>query len=160
MALLVGRHANKVDQKARVSVPKPFRASLFGASDDAKSRTVYLFPSFKYAAVEGCAEGFMERLAGSLEDMDLFSDDQDDLAAVILESATALTPDPEGRITLPAELMEHAGLKKGEEALFVGRGAQFRIWNPAAYAAQAQTQLDRAKARGATLKLSGGRDDG
>ncbi|MGB0671686.1 MAG: division/cell wall cluster transcriptional repressor MraZ [Rhodospirillales bacterium] len=149
MALLVGRHVNKIDRKGRVSVPKPFRAAFSGA--DVGPQPLYLFPSFKYPALEGCGEDVMERLAASLDELDLFSDDQDDLAAVILESATALTPDPEGRVILPADLVEHAGLQG--EAVFVGRGSRFQIWSPAAHAAHAAAQRDRARARGATLKL-------
>ncbi len=152
MALFVGRHVNKIDKKGRVSVPKTFRAALQAQG----SAVVYAYPLFKHAAIEACGEAFMERLSASLDDLDMFSDEQDDLAAVVLENAHALSFDPEGRVILPKELGDHAGLSG--EAVFVGRGGRFQIWAPAAYEANRGTAFERARASGATLKLrpSGG----
>ena len=92
---------------------------------------IYVYPSPTVAAIEACDEQFMDRLAASLDDLPLFSEEQNDLAAVILGSAHALPFDPEGRIVLPAALLEHAGLDG--EATFVGRGTTFQIWQPEAY---------------------------
>lgn len=147
MAMLVGRHINKIDKKGRVSVPKPFRASFEGQSFTG----LYAYPSFKNNVIEACDEAFMMRLSESLEDLDMFSDEQDDLAAVVMENAHALSFDPEGRIVLPQELLAHAGIKG--EALFVGLGNRMRIWNPDAHKAHSKESFDRAKARGAKLSL-------
>jgi MraZ protein len=147
MALLVGRHINKIDKKGRVSVPKPFRAQYDGQS----FAGLYAYPLFKQPAIEACDETFMERIAESLDDLDMFSDEQDDLASVVLENAHALAFDPEGRIVLPPELLDHAGIT--DKALFVGRGKRMQIWNPDAYASRNREAFDRAKARGATLSL-------
>ena len=152
MTLFVGRHINKIDTKGRVSVPKPFRAALQAQG----SQILYAYPLFKHAAIEACSEDFMARLSASLDDLDMFSDEQDDLAAIVLENAHPLNFDPEGRIMLPKELAEHAGI--GVQVAFVGRGARFQIWEPKAYQANRQTAFERARARGATLKLR--RDDG
>ena len=154
VALLVGRHVNKIDRKGRVSVPKPFRAALSRsrAEADAEAFTgLYAFPSFKYPALEACDEAFMTRVAEGLEDLDLFSDDQDDLAAVILENARELPMDPEGRIVLTDDLRDFAGIK--DEVLFVGRGQRMLMWEPAAYEAQRGDAFERAKARNMTLKI-------
>jgi MraZ protein len=158
VALLVGRHVNKIDRKGRVSVPKPFRAALSRAQSRARASGdadgfsgLYAFPSFKYPALEACDEAFMMRLAEGLEDLDVFSDDQDDLAAVILENARELPMDPEGRIVLTDDLRDYANIKN--EVLFVGRGARMMMWEPAAYEAQRGSAFERAKSRGMTLKL-------
>lgn len=148
MPLLVGQHTNRIDRKGRVSVPKPFR-DFYVAKGGFPG--IYVYPSPKVAAVEGCDEGFMTRMAASLEDLRLFSDEQDDLAAVILESAHALPFDPEGRIVLPEPLIVHAGLEA--EATFVGRGNQFQIWNPSTYKARHAEAFKRVRERGATLAL-------
>lgn len=166
MALLVGRHVNKIDRKGRVSVPKPFRAALARQRPADGFAGLYAFPSFKYPAIEACDEEFMTRLAEGLEDLEVFSDDQDDLAAIILENAHQLPFDPEGRIVLPDELREYANIK--EQVLFAGRGGRMLLWEPAAYEADRGPLFERAKARGVTLKLSkrqspaggGGGDDG
>jgi len=147
MALFVGRHVNRIDKKGRVSVPKPFRAALQSVG----SQILFAYPLFKHQAIEACDEVFMARLSASLDDLDMFSDEQDDLAAIVLENAHALNFDPEGRIALPKELADHAGI--ATDAVFVGRGARFQIWAPKAYEANRAMAFERAKARGATLRL-------
>ena len=149
MALLVGRHLNKIDKKGRVSIPKPFRAAMVNQG----FAGVYIFPYYQSPALEGAGEAFMQRLTNSLEDnFDLFSQDQEDLAAITLESTHQLAFDPEGRVSLSLELRNHAQLD--DQVLFVGRGSRFRIWAPEAYKLHAASQLVRAKARGITLPLS------
>ena len=100
MGLFVGRHVNKIDKKGRVSMPKPFRA-VFQSRGETR---FYAYPLFKHPAIEACGESFMARLSGSLDDLDMFSDEQDDLAAVVLENAHALAFDSEGRIVLAKEI--------------------------------------------------------
>lgn len=149
MALLVGRHLNKIDKKGRVSVPKPFRESFLAKG----FLSIFVFPYFKYPAIEGADEAFMERITESLEEnLELFSEDQDDLASITLEYTFQLAFDPEGRVTLPRELCEHAGLDG--EALFIGRGSRFQIWSPELYQEHRGGAFERAKAKGATLDLS------
>jgi MraZ protein len=147
MALLVGRFVNKIDKKGRVSVPKPFR----DAFKDQAFAGLYAYPLFKFPAIEACGEDFMARISASLDDLDMFSDEQDELASVIMENAHPLTFDPEGRVVLPPELLEHAGI--AEQALFVGRGTRLQIWSPDTYASHAKQTFERARSRGATLKL-------
>jgi len=148
MSLFVGRHVNKIDKKGRVSVPKLFRSVIL----ERGFQGMYVFPSFKHPALEACSEEFLVRISNSLDDAhELFSEEQDDLTAIILESAHSLAFDPEGRIVLPPELREHAGIE--DEALFVGRGDRIRIWEPAAYQTNHSTAFERARSSGATLKL-------
>lgn len=147
MPLLVGRYVNKIDRKGRVSVPKPFRESFKGQG----FKGIYAYPLFKYPAIEACGEEFMMRLGESLDDLDVFSDEQDDLAAAILERAHALPFDTEGRVVLPGELLVHGEITG--EAVFVGRGARMQIWQPKAYEANSAKAFERARARGATLRL-------
>ncbi len=150
MPLLVGRHLNKIDRKGRVSVPKVFRDALQAQGADGAT-VVYIYPLFKTPGLEGCGEEFMQRIATSLDDLQMFSDEQDELASAVVESAHMLSFDPEGRIALPAELISHTGIDG--EALFVGRGTRFQIWNPETYHANRAEALARARARGATLTL-------
>lgn len=146
MALFVGRYVNKIDKKGRVSVPKPFRLAFVEQS----FAGLYAYPLFKFNAFEACGEDFMERMSDSLEDLPMFSDEQDDLS-VILESAHRLPFDPEGRITLPKDILKTTGITT--QTLFVGRGRRYQIWEPKAYEANRGQAFDRAKAKGATLQL-------
>jgi len=145
MALLVGRHLCKIDKKGRVSVPKPFRAPF----ESAEFRGVYAFPLFKYAALLACDEEQMKRLLGDIDALEMFSDDQDDLAAVIMNNAETLTFDPEGRIVLTPAFMDHTGI--GGQVLFVGRGSRFEMWDPSTFEMHNAAAFERARARGVTL---------
>jgi len=147
MAALFGRHINKIDKKGRVSVPKPFRDAM----SEQNFTGVHIFPSFKYPALEALSEQFFNRVIGSLENLDMFSDEQDDLATIV-ENTHALPYDPEGRVILPKSLMSHANLSG--EAAFVGRGGRFLIWEPDAYERHSERAFERAKNRGATLPLA------
>lgn len=147
MALLVGRYVNKIDKKGRVSVPKLFRASIQGDGGG----VLYVYPSFNTPAIEACGEAFMGRLTESLYGKEMFSDEHEDLAAAILDSAHTLSFDPEGRVVLPKDLIAHTGI--GGEALFVGRGESMHIWEPAAHEAHRLKGVEQARARRATLPL-------
>jgi MraZ protein len=149
MAALFGRHVNSIDRKGRVSVPKPFRDAL----TEQQFAGIHVFPSFKYAAIEAFSEAFFNRVVASLDNLDLFSDDQDDLAPIV-ENTHALPYDPEGRVILPKSLIEHAKLTS--QAVFVGRGGRFLIWEPGAYDRQRERAFERARSRGATLVLNSG----
>ncbi|MFP6711560.1 MAG: division/cell wall cluster transcriptional repressor MraZ [Rhodospirillales bacterium] len=152
MAALIGRHINKIDKKGRVSVPKPFRDAL-SVPNSAKSEFsgIYVYRSFKFPAIEGCGEAFIQRVIDSLDDLELFSDEQDDLATTILENSHQLAYDTEGRVLLPKALIDYAGL--GAEAVFVGRGTRFQIWEAGAYETHNAEAFERARSRGATLRL-------
>lgn len=154
MPPLVGCHVNKIDRKGRVSVPKAFRDTLSGGSPGFVG--IYVYPSFTAAAIEGCSEEFMSRVSESISELDLFSEEQDDLASILLSSAHALPFDPEGRVILPDVLIQHA--KLDAEAAFVGRGQSFQIWNPEIYRERSVLAFERARLRGATLKLKRGRE--
>ncbi len=146
MGVFTGTQTNKVDKKGRVSVPKTFRALFEGE----RFQGVYVFPSFRQPTLEACPESFMERIVDSLEDLPMFSDEQDDLS-IIVESAQRLAFDPEGRIVLPDDFRDCTGIDA--EAAFVGRGRTFQMWAPKAYAEARKPAFERAKTRGLTLKL-------
>ncbi len=145
MALFTGTYENKVDRKGRVSLPSIFRSQL----PDGDARIVYVYRSPNLPALEACDREFMDRLADSLESLEMFSDEEEDLGGVILADARPLSLDGEGRIMIPAEHTAFAGI--GERATFVGRGRRFQIWHPDTYVEHAAAT--RSRARGRTLKL-------
>ena len=89
MAALIGRHINRIDKKGRISVPKQFRDAL----SDQGFPGIYVYPSFKNPVIEACGEEFIQRIVASLDDLELFSDEQDDLASTILENSHQLPYD-------------------------------------------------------------------
>lgn len=148
MALFLSTFTNKIDKKGRVSVPATFRTTL-SAQD---FQGIAVFRSYKAPALESCGLDRMQRLSESVDTLDLFSDEQDDLASTIFADTHQLPFDSEGRIMLPQDLMDHAGITT--QACFVGRGATFQIWSPEGFAAHQEEARARLKAQKATLRLS------
>lgn len=124
MPLFLSTHINKVDKKGRVSVPASFRAAI----EDQSFQGVVLFRSNNHDCLEGFAYSYMEELGERLDNFDLFSSEQDDLATAIFADAVQLPLDGDGRIILPEGLTGFAGLQG--QAAFVGLGQKFQIWNP------------------------------
>ena len=124
MALFLSSHINKLDKKGRISVPASFRAEL--AQEPFYG--VVLFKSNNHQCLEGFTWSYMQGISGRLDDFNLFSDEQDDLATSIFGSAMQLSLDSDGRIILPVDLIDFAALD--ESAAFVGMGTKFQIWNP------------------------------
>jgi MraZ protein len=124
MALFLSTFENKVDTKGRVSVPSQFRAVLkndifFG---------VILYQSSNNECIEGCSIERMQRLSEVIDELESRSAERDAFAHVILGGSAQLPFDSDGRIILPKNLMDIAGIT--EKAVFVGKGSTFDIWQP------------------------------
>ena len=149
MALFLSTTINKVDTKGRVSVPAAFRAALAGQS----FHGIVALPSFKYAAIQCGGMDWMQQLSRGVDAFDVFSDEHDTLTAALFANAQQLAFDGEGRIVLPANLVEHANISK--TAAFVGRGPLFEIWQPDAFNGYRGEATQRAAEQGLTLRPAG-----
>jgi MraZ protein len=145
MALFAGTYENRIDRKGRVSLPADFRSELPADGN----RIIYVYRSPKAPALEACDRAFMQRLADSLEQFDMFSDDEEDLGSTIVADARKLSIDNEGRIVVPADFVAYAGLEN--RVTFVGRGSRFQLWNPEDFDDYAAAARERA--RGRTIRL-------
>lgn len=135
---------NKVDAKGRVSVPASFRKVLASgeAEDDG---LVFLRPNpLGEPVIEGFGQGFFDELVGFAERDPVFGE-YDSVSDLLAGSIHQAQLDEAGRIVLPKELRDHAGI--AEEATFVGQFSKFAIWNPAAYAAWKAENESRARDR-------------
>lgn len=150
MSLFLSTTVNRIDKKGRISVPAGFRAAVSGQS----FQGVVLMRSTGFRALEGFAMDAMNDLAARLDRFDVFSNDQDDLATAIFAEAVQLAFDGDGRITLPQDLMEYAGL--AENAAFVGLGRKFQVWDPRALEARRLEARDNVKSRSLTLPAVSG----
>ncbi len=124
MPLFLSTFVNKIDRKGRVSVPATFRSAL-SALDWAG---VVLYRSPLLPAIVGADLSYMERHSAEVDELAVLKDPKMALSANILADSRQLAFDPEGRITIPADLLIHAGID--ERAAFVGRGKTFQIWEP------------------------------
>ncbi len=152
MALFLSTFVNKIDKKGRVSVPATFRAALSGES----FQGIIAYRSYKHNAIEGCSMERMQRLCASVDDLDFFSDAQDDLASTIFADSLQLPLDGDGRVILPQSLLDHAGIT--EFAAFVGRGSTFQIWMPEAFQEFQDLARTRVKDQQTTIKLNTSQD--
>ncbi len=148
MARFMGTHTNRLDKKGRTSVPAPFRAELARLGTD----EIVLRPSHRANCIEAWPMPAFEALAGNMDQFDIFSDAQDDMAAALFADAHPVRPDAEGRISLPEELIAHAGV--GESLSFVGKGRIFEIWEPAAGKRHTEESRARAKERALTMRTA------
>ena len=150
MTLFLATYINKLDRKGRISVPAPFRAALSVQA----FQGIVLFRSSAHVCLEGFAMTRMEELGKKLDQLDMFSSAQDDLATVIFGDAVPLPFDGDGRVVLPVDLAAFA--KIDEQAAFVGMGSKFQIWNPELLDARRAEARSRVKDQGLTLPGGGG----
>lgn len=134
-----GRFTNKIDAKGRISVPAKFRAIVIAQGLNG----IICSPSFKGAYLEASGPAYSEMLDQAINRLGMFSDEHDSLAAALYGESHDLSFDGDGRIVLPEELRHHA--KITDEAMFVGFGARFLIWEPKAYEAYRVNALGDAK---------------
>jgi MraZ protein len=137
---------NKVDQKGRVSIPAPFRAQLL--AENPMGNSIIFMPSFRLPTLEGSGLKRIERLRRELDRHEEFSEKYESLQAFFAE-ACQLALDPEGRVILPASLLEHANIR--DNIAFVGAGSVFQIWEPSAYNEHKMLMRERRKREGTTL---------
>lgn len=129
-----GKFINGLDKKGRCSVPATFRARLAG---DALVLRRSVSPDYNYIEAWPVAQfDATNRDTNPLSPLSADSDAED--YALIVDVAE-VTPDPEGRIILPRELIEYAGLTDG--VAFLGRLNRFELWEPAA----AERRIEEAR---------------
>lgn len=147
MSLFLSTYINKIDRKGRVSVPAPFRAALTTQPNGG----VIVFKSYTLPTLEAYHMERMQALSDSLDQMELFSESQEDLAAALFADAQQLTWDQEGRIMIPDSFRAFAHIE--ETVAFVGRGPTFQLWNPAKFEKHQEEARARIRANKITLKL-------
>jgi MraZ protein len=117
---------HKVDQKGRVSVPALFRKTL--ETLDAGGMVI-LVPGFRHPkAIEGYAPAGFEEIAAKISRMHPASKERKVLEWRFTGQAQPMQVDDTGRIVLSPQLKAAASI--GKDALFVGSGDSFQIWNP------------------------------
>ncbi|KON63755.1 protein MraZ [Komagataeibacter europaeus] len=148
MSVFLGTHQNRLDAKGRVSIPSTFRAALRVRAKSGEPLAI-LRPSHLHPCLEAWPADAFAALTRPLDEMDIFSEDHDDLATALYADAYPFEADKEGRILLPESLRTYAGLT--DQVTFMGLGRTFQIWDPQAAAQR------RAAARERARRLTAGR---
>ena len=123
MTEFVGKFLNKIDKKGRVSVPALWRPKLLGAEFSG----IVAQLTNGYCSVDGYSKKYLERYQDWLDKQDPLLEGNEYEATLIFGSSM-LPFDKEGRVLLPELLRKKAQLDN--DALFVGMGRRFRIWEP------------------------------
>jgi MraZ protein len=138
---------HRFDAKGRISIPAPFRQVL--AKDGFEG--VYAYPSLDAPALDCGGHRLLAEIDSLLATMPPFSPASDALATALMGTSEILRMDADGRVSLDERLKASLGLR--EEAVFVGLGRKFQIWEPSRFAAhleEARSLLLRMRAaRGA-----------
>ena len=148
MSLFLSSYENRLDTKGRISVPASFRTAVLNEN----FAGVVLFRSFTHNCIEGVSMSRMEQIATATDKIGLFDSNLDDLTAMLFADARPLTFDVTGRVVIPADMLEHAGIT--DVALFVGRGNSFQIWNPEEFKKTQAQALQNLRNIRPNLKIS------
>ena len=145
MDLFLSQYTNKVDKKGRISFPSSFRSVL----PKENKNEIILFKSLKFPSIEGCSSERINKIANSIDELDIFSDDQDDFATSIFSETVLTKLDKEGRFLIPEKLKEYSNINS--EVTFIGQGYYFQIWEPKAAIDRQKKSRDRLIKRKKTL---------
>ena len=126
MIEFVGKFLNKIDKKGRVSVPAFWRPKLLGKEFSG----IVVQNADGYQAIDGYSQNYLERYQQWLDSKDPLLE-TNEFEATLIFGSSMLPFDQEGRVLLPEHLRKSAFLNT--EALFIGMGRKFRIWEPAAF---------------------------
>jgi MraZ protein len=146
----VSTYHNRIDAKGRVSVPAPFRAVIAQGGFDG----VFCHPSLDASAIDAGGRPMVETISGLLEGLDPYSDERDQLSTALFGLSEILKLDQDGRVVLTEALRDHAGLS--DQAVFVGLGDKFQIWNPENFTAHLARAREKVREH-RKLLANGGR---
>jgi MraZ protein len=144
--MLTGSHEHTLDEKNRLTLPSKFRDSFEGGVVLARGidRCVAAYPRDEW-------ERSLGKRIGELEGL---SRDDRRLQRFFFASAAEAELDKQGRVMVPAALLEHGGL--GREVTVAGVYDHLEIWDRAAW--RAEMQEAEGSAEDVAERLAGKRD--
>jgi len=130
---------HRFDAKGRISIPAPFRQVL--AKDGFAG--VYVHPSLDAPALDCGGNALIAEIDSLLQTMPPYSQARDAFATALLGLSEILRLDSEGRVFFEERLRN--ALFLGAEAVFVGQGHKFQIWEPARFQAHLAESRERVR---------------
>lgn len=137
-----GEFTQKVDGKARVSIPAAFRRVLeAGDPDSPRKRIVMVYGDERRKFAECYTIAEATRLEARIRALPLGSQKRRILERNLITLSATIELDDDGRIVLPPKVRDKIGigaedLAKGAEAVFAGALDTFQIWKSATYEAE------------------------
>ncbi len=144
--MLLGEYDHTIDEKNRLTLPARFRQAL--ASGVVLTRGLD-------ACLNVYGSGDWHRLVEArLAPLDPLAPEARALQRFFYAGAVEAEPDRQGRVMVPAALLEHAGLER--EVTIVGLGDRLEIWDRAAW--RRQLEEVRGSAEDVAERLAAKRD--
>ena len=120
--MFMGEYGHSLDPKGRVIIPSKFREALGERCVITRS----LDPCLCIYSMED-----WEKFVARLNDIPYNVKKQRQLVRFFLSGANEAEPDSQGRVLIPANLREAAGIDK--EVILVGVGSRIEIWSREAW---------------------------
>ena len=123
-----------LDSKGRLAIPSKFRERIISRAEGKlvatinKDLSLLIFPLPEW-----------DKLERKLMDLPTLHPETERLQNLLLGHATDLEMDNQGRILLPRELREFAGLE--QKAMLVGQGNRFGLWDEQRWIERRDTML-------------------
>lgn len=131
MAGFIGKEQHSIDDKGRLMIPARFRKRLAQVQENAGNATATAL-LYVMKAVDGSVELYepevWEEKEVSLSKLSDFNPDQRMLKTLMYESLDSVEMDRHGRIALPKDFMQHAGITK--EVIVIGANVKMILWSP------------------------------
>ncbi|KAE8763312.1 division/cell wall cluster transcriptional repressor MraZ [Georgenia thermotolerans] len=120
--MFLGTYEPRLDDKGRLILPAKFREQLAPGLvlTRGQERCLYAFPAAEF-----------ENMHDRLRQAPVTSKQARDYLRVFLSGASDEVPDKQGRVTIPANLRQYAGLDR--DLAVIGAGARIEIWDAIAW---------------------------
>ena len=120
--MFLGTHTPRLDDKGRLFLPAKFRDRLASGLvvTRGQERCLYVFPMDEFV-----------RVAETMRNAPVTSKVVRDYLRVFLSGASDEVPDKQGRVTVPANLREYAGLDR--DCTVIGAGSRVELWDTTAW---------------------------
>lgn len=122
--LFLSKYINNIDKKGRVSIPPQYRHIL----NEGEFKGLVIYQSIKNQCLEACSINKMTEKSAMINELDPYSDVRDAFETVILGGCSELPFDKEGRVVIPREFIDYAGIIS--QICLVGKGEVFELWQP------------------------------
>ncbi len=148
--MLIGSFEHMLDAKGRVFIPAKWRETV----GDTLILTMGLLETRTQKCLSGMSLEEWERFSEKLSALPVSDTSGQAIRRKLYSMAAACEIDKQGRILIPAQLREQAGLTK--DATLIGVGERLEIWNPetlADYNARCEENYSDALAHLAALGI-------
>lgn len=120
--MFIGRHYHQIEAKGRLAVPAAFRNQLKsgGVITWGLDGCLFLFP-----------DSYWKKLSTKLASLPLTNSTARQFTRLLVQSATKLSLDNQGRTLIPQHLRDQASLKK--QVVVAGALTRIEIWDKSLY---------------------------